>query len=183
MVRITQATEHDFPHVRSLFLEYVQWLILMVETIWEYPVAITPVELVERDMAEVQKFMPPDGRLLLASDDSGVVGCASARTIHLGLAEIKRVYVRPSRRGSGTGRALIQTMIADLRDAGYTTMRLVLQRDFMVSFLSDTLTEGVNEPIGTDDRARARPDTARSGRHPGRTAHLSRDFQSAVLSS
>jgi len=126
MVRITQATEHDFPHVRSLFLEYVQWLILMVETIWEYPVAITPVELVERDMAEVQKFMPPDGRLLLASDDSGVVGCASARTIHLGLAEIKRVYVRPSRRGSGTGRALIQTMIADLRDAGYTTMRLVL---------------------------------------------------------
>jgi len=114
MVRITQATEHDFPHVRSLFLEYVQWLILMVETVWEYPVAITPVELVERDMADVQKFMPPDGRLLLASDDSGVVGCACARTIRLGLAEIKR----------GTGRALIQTMIADLRDAGYTTVRL-----------------------------------------------------------
>src|SRR5262249_51496620 len=67
MVRITQATEQDFPHVRSLFLEYVQWLILMVETIWEYPVAITPVELVERDMADVQKFMPPDGRLLLAA--------------------------------------------------------------------------------------------------------------------
>ena len=124
MVRITQATEQDLPHVRSLFFEYVQWLILMVETIWEYPVAITPVELVERDMADVQKFLPPDGRLLLASDDSGVVGCACARTIRLGLAEIKRVYVRPNGRSSGTGRALIQTMIADLRDAGYTTVRL-----------------------------------------------------------
>ena len=78
MVRITQATEQDLPHVRSLFFEYVQWLILMVETKWEYPVAITPVELVERDMADVQKFLPPDGRLLLASDDSGVVGCACA---------------------------------------------------------------------------------------------------------
>jgi ribosomal protein S18 acetylase RimI-like enzyme len=75
-------------------------------------------------MADVQKFMPPDGRLFLASDEGGVLGCACAWTIRPGLAEIKRVYVRPDGRGNGVGRALIQTTIADLRGAGYTTVRL-----------------------------------------------------------
>lgn len=42
MVRITQATTHDFPYVRSLFLEYIEWLISIVETIWEYQIDITP---------------------------------------------------------------------------------------------------------------------------------------------
>ena len=64
------------------------------------------------------------GRLFLASAGTDVIGCACARTIRPGLAEIKRVYVRPHQRGSGTGRALMQTLIADLRDAGYTAIRL-----------------------------------------------------------
>jgi len=124
MVRIAQATPHDFPDVRSLFLEYIEWIIPKVETIWGYSVPITAAEAVERDMAEIGKFMPPDGRLFLASADTNVLGCACARTIRPGLAEIKRVYVRPNQRGSRTGRALIETIIADLRDAGYTTVRL-----------------------------------------------------------
>ena len=32
--------------------------------------------------------------------------------------------MRPNQRGSGVGRALIQTILADFRDAGYTTMWL-----------------------------------------------------------
>jgi GNAT superfamily N-acetyltransferase len=124
VVRITQATEHDFPSVRSLFFEYIEWLIPIVETVWEYHIDITPVEAVEQNMADIQKFMPPDGRLFLASDDSDVLGCACARTIRPGLAEIKRVYVRPTQRGNGSGRALIQAIIADFRDAGYTAVRL-----------------------------------------------------------
>jgi len=124
MVRITQATEHDFPYVRSLFLEYMEWLIPTVETVWEYHIDITPAEAVEHDMAAIQQFMPPDGRLFLARHTTDVIGCACARTIRPRLAEIKRVYVRPHQRGGGTGRALIQTIIADFRDAGYTTIRL-----------------------------------------------------------
>jgi len=124
MMRITQATERDFPYVRSLFLEYIEWLIPIVETVWEYHIDITPAEAIEHSMADIQKFMPPDGRLFLAGDESDVIGCACSRTLRPGLAEIKRVYVRPSGRGNGTGRALIQTLIADLRDAGYTTVRL-----------------------------------------------------------
>lgn len=124
MVRITQATAHDFPSVRSLFLEYIEWLIPNVERIWQYQIDIPPADVVEHDMADIQKFMPPDGRLFVASDDGDVIGCACARTLRPGVAEIKRVYVRPSRRRGGTGRVLIQALIADLRDTGYTTVRL-----------------------------------------------------------
>ena len=62
MVHIAQTTAHDLPAVRSLFLEYIEWLIPIVETVWEYHIDITPVEAVERDMADIQQFMPPDGR-------------------------------------------------------------------------------------------------------------------------
>jgi len=124
MVRITQATEQDFPQVRGLFLEYIQWVIPLVEEVWGIPIPVTPADVVERDMVDVQKFMPPHGRLFLASDETDAIGCACARTIRPGLAEIKRVYVRPGGRGNGTGRALIQTILAALREAGYTAIRL-----------------------------------------------------------
>src|SRR5690349_18312419 len=109
MVRVTQATEHDFPHVRILFLEYMQWLIPAVEVVWGIPIEVTAADVVEQNMADIQKYMPPDGRLFLASDQSKVLGCACAWTLRPGLAELKRVYVRPAVRRSGTGRALMQT--------------------------------------------------------------------------
>ena len=124
MVRITQATEQDFPSVRSLFLEYVQWLIPLLETAWGYSVTVTAAAVVDHDMATVGKFMPPDGRLFLARDEAGVIGCACAWTMRSGLAEVKRVYVRPNQRGQGAGRALLQALIADLQGAGYTAVWL-----------------------------------------------------------
>ncbi|MDQ2996423.1 MAG: GNAT family N-acetyltransferase [Chloroflexota bacterium] len=75
-------------------------------------------------MANIQKFMPPDGRLLLATDAAHLRGCVCMCTIRPGLAEVKRMYVRPNQRHQGTGRALVQTLIADLHNAGYTTIRL-----------------------------------------------------------
>src|SRR5207245_313020 len=72
----------------------------------------------------VAEFVPPNGRLLLASFDGQVVGCAGLRPLSPEIAEMKRVYVRPAFRGKGLGRALVEAVIAAARLIGYRKLRL-----------------------------------------------------------
>ena len=122
MVHITQANAHDLPSVRALFGEYLQWATSIANN--PSKVRVDSAAMLERDMTDLQKFMPPNGRLLLAADTAGVLGCACMRTLRPGVAELKRMYVYPDQRGRGIGRALLQALIADLQSAGYTTLRL-----------------------------------------------------------
>ncbi len=70
------------------------------------------------------EFAPPNGRLLLASFNGEVVGCAGLRRLSPEIGEIKRVYVRPAFRGKGLGKALIEAVIAAARLIGYRKLRL-----------------------------------------------------------
>ncbi len=70
------------------------------------------------------EFVPPNGRLLLASFNGEVVGCAALRRLSPEIGEIKRVYVRPAFRGKGLGKALIEAVIAAARLIGYRKLRL-----------------------------------------------------------
>jgi GNAT superfamily N-acetyltransferase len=63
--------------------------------------------------------------LLVARDDAGgLVGSAAVKRLADGTAELKRLYVRPSARGSGLGRALAVAAIDRARERGFTVMRL-----------------------------------------------------------
>ena len=62
--------------------------------------------------------------ILVARDGEEIVGCVALRPLEGGACEMKRLYVRPSARGSGTGRALVEASIARARELGYSTMRL-----------------------------------------------------------
>jgi ribosomal protein S18 acetylase RimI-like enzyme len=72
------------------------------------------------------KYAPPNGALLLARDDNGKpVGCVGLRPIEPdGCCEMKRLYVAPEGRGSGLGKQLVDTMIAEARRIGYREMVL-----------------------------------------------------------
>ena len=63
-------------------------------------------------------------RLYLAEMEGEPVGMGALRPLAPGVAEIKRMYVRPSARGLGVGRAILQRLIDDARGLGYKTIDL-----------------------------------------------------------
>jgi GNAT superfamily N-acetyltransferase len=123
MIEIRQMeTDEDRAHVRELFLEYLQWANARISE--EFGFSFDIESMVEHDMLDLAKFMPPYGRLLLAKAGRQAVGLACMRRIREDIGEIKRMYVRPAFRGKGIGRALVQDLIAAAREIGYPRMRL-----------------------------------------------------------
>jgi GNAT superfamily N-acetyltransferase len=92
----------------------------------------SPREAVAQDLAAIAKFLPPDGRLLLACVGGRPCGIGCLRRIGPGLGEIKRMYVEPAFRRVGAGRALLQQLIRAADEAGYQRVRLD-SPDFMTA--------------------------------------------------
>lgn len=68
--------------------------------------------------------LPTGYDLILLAEIGGVpIGCAALREL-AGEAELKRLYVNPSARGSGAGRLLAESIIDAARSRGYRLIRL-----------------------------------------------------------
>jgi ribosomal protein S18 acetylase RimI-like enzyme len=92
--------------------------------------ASLPIDLAYQDFsAELAslpgKYAPPYGALFLARDSSGeALGCVALRPLADDCCEMKRLYVVPSGRGLGLGKALVETILSEAANLCYTEMRL-----------------------------------------------------------
>jgi putative acetyltransferase len=100
--------------VEELFREYVSALGVDVS-----------FQNVDEEFASLPgKYARPSGCVLLAWSESEPAGVVARRIIGPGLAEMKRLYVRPAFRGLGIARDLTSLVIAESRQAGIS--RIVL---------------------------------------------------------
>ena len=115
MLRITQATtQSDIQQARSLFEEYAAGLgISLCFQNFDQELANLPGD-----------YAPPTGRLLLAREYDQLVGCIALRPVGPTTCEMKRLFVRPEYRDKGLGRILVEAIIEEARQIGYTHMRL-----------------------------------------------------------
>lgn len=77
-----------------------------------------------------EKHARPNGIILLAEHGGMPVACGMYQPLSDTDAEIKRVYVRPEARGTGTGRHLSQALIAQTRADGFSRVFLDTSRRF-----------------------------------------------------
>jgi len=100
----------DVEEVRALFREYAASL----------PFALDFQDFDDELAGLPGAYAPPRGALLLARG----AGCVGLRPIDETTCEMKRLYVRPSARGTGLGRRLVEAIVAQARSLGYAQMRL-----------------------------------------------------------
>lgn len=123
MVKIIISNK-DFhaAEIRELFWEYLQWANAKVNE--EFGVNFEIENMLETDMLQLDKFMPPEGRLLLGYTEEQLAGIACLKYLAPKICEIKRMYVRPGNRKRGLGRALVNQLLTEATQIGYERIRL-----------------------------------------------------------
>ncbi|HEY0787560.1 MAG TPA: GNAT family N-acetyltransferase [Thermoanaerobaculia bacterium] len=108
------ANPRELEEVRTLFMEYARSL--------DFSLCF---QSFDEEVARLPgMYAPPKGALLLARVDGEAAGCAGLHELEDGIAEMKRLFVRPRYRDLGLGRALAQRILDEARAIGYRKMRL-----------------------------------------------------------
>jgi GNAT superfamily N-acetyltransferase len=115
-------TEEDLSEVRELFWEYLQWANGRVNE--EFGVNFDIETMLEDDMRKLDIYFPPDGRLVLVSEEGKSAGLGCLKKLRNGMGEVKRMYVRPEFRGRGLGRGMLEALLSEARKSGYSKVRL-----------------------------------------------------------
>jgi ribosomal protein S18 acetylase RimI-like enzyme len=114
-IRVAQARwPKDYGTVEALFREYVASL----------GVDISFQNVDEELSALPGKYARPGGVVLIGWDGAQAAGAVAYRMFKPGVAEMKRLYVRPAFRGRDIGRKLAGQLIAEARAQGYRSMLL-----------------------------------------------------------
>ena len=115
MNAIKQVTSaEDIEAAKTLFRDYETWLGMSL-----------CFQGFEEELASLPgKYAPPEGRLFLAFIENELAGCIALRKLEADVCEMKRLFLCENARGHGLGNQLIEKLIDEARQIGYTKMRL-----------------------------------------------------------
>lgn len=119
-IRLVYA--YDYPkEVYDLFTEYTSMLIEGEESFKKY----LEIQNYEKELKNLNiKYALPNNRLYLAYYNNRLAGCIGLRQIDKTNCELKRLYVKPIFRGKHIGNYLIEQIIKDAREIGYSYLLL-----------------------------------------------------------
>lgn len=83
--------------------------------------------------AEASLYLPPVGVCLLARIDGVAVGTVSLARLSADVGEVKRMWLAPSARGRGIGRALLSRLHQEAAALAYRRLRLDTHGDLIVA--------------------------------------------------
>ncbi len=107
--------------VKTLFSEYTDMLIEGDSSFRKY----LDIQNYDEELEHLEhKYGLPCGRLYLAYYEGALAGCIGLRKIDAENCEMKRLYVRPQFRGKHIGKYLVEHIIRDAKEIGYSYMLL-----------------------------------------------------------
>jgi GNAT superfamily N-acetyltransferase len=119
-MRIRECTPADHAAVRELVNAILD----------EFGFAAEQVGSLEEDLAAIAERYGGQGGFWVAEVDGEVVGTVAVRPKNERICEVKRLYLRADKRGSGLGQALYEHAEAFARAAGYHGIWLDSSRRF-----------------------------------------------------
>jgi len=115
-IAAVRAAGRDLDEVRRLFDEYARAL--------DFELGV-PLQGFQDEVRGLPgAYVAPGGRLLLARIGGQAAGCVAVLRGEDGLAEMKRLFVRPAFRHAGLGRALAEASLAAAAELGCARTRL-----------------------------------------------------------
>ena len=111
---IKAVSGENYAQAAMLFREYAAWLNIDLS-----------FQHFSEELSSLQSmYSEPLGAIILAKAAGEYAGCIAVRKFEERIAELKRMYVRPSQRGKGLGDALLRVALEKARELGYQKIRL-----------------------------------------------------------
>jgi GNAT superfamily N-acetyltransferase len=112
----------------AINVEYASWAATEMEAYFginvQASIGMTVAEYVSSVLDTICGDPPPRGIFYLVELDHQLAGMGGIRYNRPGVAEIKRLYVRPAYRGAKLGATILQRLLADARTFGYERVQL-----------------------------------------------------------
>ncbi len=111
---VTVNTEAEYAAASALFKEYAAWLNIDLS-----------FQNFEEELLQLKEmYSEPTGAIFLLKEDEEFIGCVAIRKKGDDIAELKRMYIKPTTRNSGGGTLLLEQALTAAKEFGYSLIRL-----------------------------------------------------------